>query len=71
MTEVEAAAYELHLAAGAAACTARKLLPPLIAEIVAAEIGWLKDSNWRASQDRLRLVVAEVEALATERKAAA
>ena len=71
-TESVNAAYELRTAAGKAAIAVRELLPPTLASIVAAEIGWMKDSTWATSQARLKLVIAEITALteARERDAA-
>lgn len=63
-------AYELRIAAGKAANLARKVLPPVLGEIVYREMEWMKDSTWAANHDRLKLAIAEVNALAEGRVAA-
>ncbi len=65
--ETKPSTYELRIAASSAANLARKILPPVLADIVAAEIGWMKDSTWVANHDRLKTVIAEVNALAEGR----
>lgn len=69
--ESVSAAYELRVAAGKAANLARKVLPPVIGEIVFREMEWMKDSTWAANHDRLKLAIAEVNALAEARERAA
>lgn len=65
-------AYELRIQAGATAVLARKVLPPVIVDIVVAEMTWWKESTWTANHERLKLVIAEIQALAAvQGKAAA
>lgn len=52
-------AYELRLSASAAGTLARKILPPVIAEMT-----WWKESTWTANHEKLRLVIAEINGLA-------
>src|SRR5581483_11987962 len=59
-------AYELRQAASKAAVLAKKILPPMIGDIVSAEIGWMKDSTWTTNHARLKHVIAEINELAEE-----
>jgi hypothetical protein len=71
MTAGANASYELGKAATAASVTAHQLLPPIVARLVASEITWLRNSPWASSKDRLVLLVAEVNTLASERSESA
>lgn len=63
--------YDLRISCGAAALVARKILPPVIADIVVAEMTWWKESTWTANHERLRLVIAEIQILAELQERAA